>query len=484
MQSPGVKPADILGFIDKFYTKIDDDQSSSENEPGPAGRPGSPTIDRAFQEQVWKWLTRHPDVLVGKDRSDNGISLTAAEAQYTDKIVMTVPGAVEDASTSSPFLSHTEQRLQIHSDNSPVKAAESRNPVKVYVTEERRWLAICGHPKDLTKVFETEFVLLSVIAANRENGILQGDLVKESGQDKRSVPKRTDLLRDKGYIEKRNVQLRSSKTSWLVLGRFASSTTNDLTTTMPIWVNPDGNAENESVDFHILIQSIFAALKEKPMITLADLKKQLDMTTRWRARVLSKVVCKLEHIGCLKRVRAASEASKNVRLYFYCVKLIHEPSEKDLTAFYAPTKSQFDEQAVEEKDPEDEDEADQVMLPTTMIAEGSQLQEVGRIVPHWNPDRSFPNAVRDLIHASGVQGLTNKVCDSCQCTNPDADLGPGIKTTVYGSFCPTTAGASDDEADWSMAPIATIIFATPGYRARQNSIGHAPLIRAIFVTQF
>ena len=412
LRSTGNTPTDVLGFINKFYTNINDDQPSSENDLGPAGGHGSPTIDRAFQEQVWKWLTRHPDVLVGKDRSGNKMSLTAAEAQYTNETAMATPGALKDPSMSSTLFEHTEKRPRLHSENSPVMAAEPSNPVKVYVTEERVWLAICGHPKDLAKVFENEFVLLSVIAAHRESGILQGDLVKESGQDKRSVPKRTDLLRDKGYIEKRNVQLRGSKTSRLVLRRFGSTVTNELSTTMPVWVNPNGNAENESVDFHILIRSLFAALKEKSMITREDLKTELDMTTKWRARILTKAVCKLEHIGCLRRVRAASEASKNSRVYFHCVKLIHEPSEKDLAAFYAPARYLFDEQAVEERYPEDEEEANQAMLEATMNVEGDQLQEVGRIVPHWNPDRSFPNAVHDLIHASGTQGLTNKVCDS------------------------------------------------------------------------
>src|SRR5271170_7392454 len=80
--------------------------------------------------------------------------------------------------------------------------------LKVFVSEERMYLAICGHVRDVNRIFDMEFALLSVIASHRETGILQGDLVRQSGQDKRTVPKRTDCLHEKGYIDKRAVQVK------------------------------------------------------------------------------------------------------------------------------------------------------------------------------------------------------------------------------------------------------------------------------------
>jgi predicted transcriptional regulator len=350
---------------------------------------------------------------VGKDGRGNKMSLTAVEAQYTNETAAASPEILEDPLTSSTVLIPNDQHRHVPPKSSLVKSTKTDYALKVYVTEERMWLAICGHPKDFTKVFETEFALLSIIAAHGEGGILQGDLVKESGQDKRSVPKRTDLLRDKGYIEKRNVQLRGSKTSRLIFRRFQSSGVNELITPMPVWVGPDGRAENEAVDFHFLVQNLFSVLKEKQIITRDDLKKELEMTTKWRARVLAKAVRKLEHIGCLSRVKAASEASRKVRLYFFCIKLIHEPSEKDLEAFFAPATNLLDEHVFEEQDLEEEDEAEHMMAEPTMRVEGNQLQEIGRVVPQWNPDRSLPNALHNLVHDAGTQGLTNKVCDLC-----------------------------------------------------------------------
>jgi transcription factor C subunit 3 len=55
-----------------------------------------------------------------------------------------------------------------------------------------------------------DFILLSIIAAHRGKGILQPELTRISGQDKRSTPLRTQRLHDKGYIEKKSANQRSS----------------------------------------------------------------------------------------------------------------------------------------------------------------------------------------------------------------------------------------------------------------------------------
>jgi hypothetical protein len=359
---------------------------------------------------VWRWLSKHPDVLIGTDRRGNKMSLSAVEAQYLKAPPTASPDTTKDTPYSRVVLDPNVQQRPRSSSESRAKAVDA---LRVYVNEERMWLAICGHSKDLTKVFDTEFALLSIIAAHREVGILQGDLVKESGQDKRSVPKRTDQLRKKGYIEKRVVHLKGLKTSRLVLRRFAFNTVNDLITSMPLSVGPRGIMLDESLDFHVLIRSLFTVLKEKQIITRDDLKKELDMTTQWRARVLSRAVRKLEAIGCLKRVKAASELSKEVRYYFPCIKLIREPSERDLDAFHTSGTSLADEHAFDEPDLEDEDDAGQSVVGQLSSAGKNRLEEVDRLVPQWNPDRSLTNTLFDLVHQAGVQGFTNRVGDLC-----------------------------------------------------------------------
>jgi hypothetical protein len=91
---------------------------------------------------------------------------------------------------------------------------------RLYASQNRIWQALTGHSIDLKKVPTMEFALLSIIAANGANGITQPDLVHFSGQDKRSVPHRTDELARKGYIVKNPVQAGKARTSLCVHTKF------------------------------------------------------------------------------------------------------------------------------------------------------------------------------------------------------------------------------------------------------------------------
>jgi hypothetical protein len=93
---------------------------------------------------------------------------------------------------------------------------------RLYASQNRIWQALTGHSMDLKKVPTMEFALLSIIAANGANGITQPDLTHVSGQDKRSVPHRTDELARKGYIVKNPVQAGKARTSLCVHRKFIS----------------------------------------------------------------------------------------------------------------------------------------------------------------------------------------------------------------------------------------------------------------------
>jgi hypothetical protein len=95
---------------------------------------------------------------------------------------------------------------------------------RLYASQNRIWQALTGHSIDLKKVPTMEFALLSIIAANGANGITQPDLTQFSGQDKRSVPHRTDELARKGYIVKNPVQAGKARTSLCVHTKFVSET--------------------------------------------------------------------------------------------------------------------------------------------------------------------------------------------------------------------------------------------------------------------
>jgi hypothetical protein len=84
---------------------------------------------------------------------------------------------------------------------------------RLFTSQNQTWIAITGHPIDLNKVPGSEFVLLSIIATSGPRGISQPELQKLSGQDKRSVPARTESLHKKGYIDKRPIQWEKARTS-------------------------------------------------------------------------------------------------------------------------------------------------------------------------------------------------------------------------------------------------------------------------------
>lgn len=107
--------------------------------------------------------------------------------------------------------------------------SKSNPGIRLYASENRMWHALAGHGPDLSKIKSFDFACLSIIAACGPKGILQNDLIRISGQDKRSLPARTDRLRNGGYVEKTNVCVQLSNptralhTSRCTLKRFVKS---------------------------------------------------------------------------------------------------------------------------------------------------------------------------------------------------------------------------------------------------------------------
>ena len=87
-------------------------------------------------------------------------------------------------------------------------------------TEDRVYNTICGHERAVDRVTPLEWALLDCIAATRAEGILQGDLGRQTKQNKHSVPARTNRLQAGGYIVKQPFMLGNTKTSRCVLRRY------------------------------------------------------------------------------------------------------------------------------------------------------------------------------------------------------------------------------------------------------------------------
>ncbi len=368
--------SEILKAIEDFYQNAPQDPSQRRQ-----------TVDRRFKAKVWSWLMRHPEVSVEPEAEWHSISLEEAEQknrELAETAEIDAPRVDEDQDEAPPVASH----------------------IRILVSKERMWYALTGHEPDETKVPASEFLLLSIVAMHKSDGVAQTDLVRLSGQDKRSVPKRTDALAQKGYVEKRPIQIKSARTSLVTFRRFVKPATVESTAEGPF----DGTAARPIINFNAFTAKLFEILTEFGIISRNDLKRRLGFDDRWRWRILSRALRKFERIGVLKRVRAKSQYNK----MHPCVMLLREPTETDIAKFNAVSgdmNRDLDDQADVDEDIDDAAgdgtiDGDEGGLE---MAKDKSVIEAGRSVPSWTPDRPVGNQIFDIVNSSGTEGITNQV---------------------------------------------------------------------------
>ncbi|PTU17290.1 hypothetical protein P175DRAFT_0487634 [Aspergillus ochraceoroseus IBT 24754] len=370
----GASPTDILSFIDVFYAKSAKEESNRRQ-----------TIDRRWQGKVWQWLTKNPEVSVGKNREGNGLSLAEVE----------------------------QRQLASQEADSEPQPETGNGPIRVFVSKERTWLAITGHEPDETKVLPMEFALLSIIASRKSSGIAQPELIRLSGQDKRSVPKRTDVLQQKGYIEKRAIQIKAARTSLCTLRRFLDQ--GNASTERPTVQNLDAGIDaNKMIDFASFTTRLFEILREYQIISRNDLKGLLGFADRWRWRILSRALRKFERIGVLKRVKALSQYADTQKKFHPCVMLVRDPTEKDFELFHEFSKNIYSslEQGGNAEFEEDIDGENATQEPSSggalaVVKREEDVEFSGRTLPVWSPDRNIHNQIFELIDRTGTTGSTN-----------------------------------------------------------------------------
>ena len=251
--SSGALPSDFISYVKSYYA------DTSRPSPDVVAKADtststktSPNIDRPFLEHVWKWLIKHPEIRIGDHAGHKQLTLSEVEARnaaiaQSKTLEPAVPGPEhgEDSTTQASEDVASKQdvdptQVQVAADSeaqahltnsqksqvgpakqSRTKAARGEKPdtraspknattqstlqpvIRLYTSRRRMWYAITDHGPDEARVKSFDFVCLSVIAASGPKGILQHDLTSITGQDKRSLPGRTDRLRDGGYIVKK-----------------------------------------------------------------------------------------------------------------------------------------------------------------------------------------------------------------------------------------------------------------------------------------
>ncbi|EHY53091.1 hypothetical protein ABEF92_003942 [Exophiala dermatitidis] len=387
----GVTINDVAAFTSAFYQEPDSNHAAEAAAPN-LSLSQSVAVDERFLSKIWTWFGRHPDVSIGDNGEYNEIPLSEIERKFPGYLHINgepaqPEGGDQDKDAAQPTPAADEPHHTIRS------STVSDGP-RIRVNDERRSLAICGHPLDTSKVSSLEFDLLSHIAAARSNGILQGDLRQATGQDKRSVPKRTDTLQKKGYIIKTTVYRKGIKTSRLFLKKFAPTVSHDATQTS------HGSSVRD------VVRRIFDVLSKEKLVPQSKLAEVLSLKTSAESAILVGILHQLERLKCVKRIRSAVGPSATVSDLQHFVQLLRPAGLDELENF--DTENLKLDQSLDDLSSL-ADLADDIdpVIDVSATDDRAEGNGISRHVARWNPDRLISNIVVDAVRHRGEAGMTN-----------------------------------------------------------------------------
>ncbi|XXH00535.1 hypothetical protein Hte_006883 [Hypoxylon texense] len=394
-------------------------------------RAGSGSYDIAVASRVWRWLVVRSDVSVGTNRKFNHLSLDEILAYPEEEDLLPSTDNAEESSNQTP--TPAQDRQPTSTGRRELGPAAQKYRPRLHVSEICQWQMLAGHAPDLKRIPVFEWKALVDIASVREKGILQGDLVRLSGQDKRSLPTRTDALARKGYIIKQPIILRGCRSSKLWLSRYAESAkvnrdglnfdkvdlskealTKDLG---PVPFSDIWNGER--IDYIAIAQTFNAMVKAWGVMRYSDIRAKLDVENRVpQMRALAKTSRWFTSIGAVTFV--AARFSNAQRLYKDCVKFVREPTADEWKVFRTtPTahikvpsarlgkrgqasRSKYSNEInfsphsqAKLKRASDKEHQDQLLNPEELTS------------PLWTPHKPMVNTAFEIIKRAGPRGSSN-----------------------------------------------------------------------------
>ncbi|KAH9877975.1 hypothetical protein J1614_003192 [Plenodomus biglobosus] len=452
----GAGSADFYRFVQKFYERIEDDGPSSGGSSTPSGL-SSDGLGRKFYEKVWRWVSGHSDMRIIYQKEVRQYTLTEFEAaelhetgtsggtsmvipeqltrtpdsesKQPSQTLLSMGGALRERArkeTQSPTAKATivtsstsrtpPHQLRRHSsggdhDAEPVfdDPETTVTAPRLYASQGRIWQALTGHGIDLKKVPSMEFVLLSLITARGSQGIPQTDLIRASGQDKRSVPHRTDELARKGYIVKVPVQAGKVRTSLCVHHKFASQS------------HFIGSSAQEDVyreDSFVLsgfVHLIYNTFKDAGVVPTRELRTRLGVPmTTWNKRATQGALVRLDQTGMIKRLSVRKKKSEDS--WLTCIRILREPRDEDVMNLGFRRQGIGTGHAADEVLDDDAD-GDTLMRDLEVDTLEDENADVGtqankplsisdsdRIPPQWTPDQFVANFAFDAVALGGSDG--------------------------------------------------------------------------------
>ncbi|KAK1046163.1 hypothetical protein LTS16_006075 [Friedmanniomyces endolithicus] len=241
------------------------------------------------------------------------------------------------------------RRKNAGGDSTPALEDEGTetSPKRMFVTREPMWQAITGTSfKDAwARVPQLEFDLLSVIAAHGTGGVIQGRLTNLAGQDKQSVPRRTDFLATKGYILKTAVLDQGHETSLLRLKKFveADDVRHDDPSRPAVTRDQKGRVNVDLAP--LLVQTVnLVKLQPDQIMAIEDLGTALGFPQKTKLERLRFLKCvrRLAESGCFLKCSAQPSDHDGAVMSesVLCLRLVREPTDADKAQWlrsYFPT---------------------------------------------------------------------------------------------------------------------------------------------------
>ncbi|KAH7377781.1 hypothetical protein BKA66DRAFT_467206 [Pyrenochaeta sp. MPI-SDFR-AT-0127] len=453
----GASSADFFRFIQTYHEQP---RIRSAAISGDEDAPALPLrgLGRTFHERVWYWVSNHPDIRIvykneictyslsefeAAELQETGGSGAKSTSDHVQPEITLVEGAKQPSEALSAMREVLRERLTkegygLKNDitlDSPASTIALSRPLprsvpevirvaapifdepestitapRLFASQNRIWQALTNHGIDLKKVPSMEFVLLSLIAARGADGITQPELTQLSGQDKRSVPHRTNELARKGYIVKNPVQAGKIRTSLCVHTKFISQ--NHFLTSGAV---EDVFQEGTFV-LSGFVHLLYSKLKDAGIVPTRDIRKKLGVPMRtWNKRATQGALIRLDQTGMIKRFRVRKKHHEDS--WATCVQILREPRDEDVSNLGFRRQATAIDETVDELLDEDVD-GDTLMrdLEVDMLDTGASshvdmdanaqhdVETSGRIPPQWTPDRFLANMVYDVVALGGENG--------------------------------------------------------------------------------
>ncbi|KAI0024549.1 hypothetical protein F4780DRAFT_607602 [Xylariomycetidae sp. FL0641] len=430
----GCTVTNLLAAIDSFYQQSAEERFANGDGPEPPGEPSYAATRQGLDvaSKVWSWLVRRPDVSVGTNRQFNDLPLEDI-LRLPEDTDSESPAPTQESTTRKQTASRKPREEPNQEQSQSQDGGRSVRP-RLHVSEERQWRMIAGHGPDSKRLPLFEWRALVDIASVKGNGILQGDLVRLTGQDKRSLPTRTDSLARKGYIIKRPFLLRGCRSSKLWLAQFAEEAERDDEGEGLQLDKVDLSKEalsrdlepvsfcykwnRDRLDYVAIAQTFIALTRAWGLIRYCDVRTKLGVDGKTRQmRALGKTSRWLTNIGAVSFV--AARFAGNYRLFKDCVKYHRDPTPFEWEDFRTTPKANLRVpsarlgkrgEASRAKHKALESAGSKLLFkppkPSTASAPGRPTGFP--IIPNfWNPHKPMSNLVYEIVNRAGPGGSVN-----------------------------------------------------------------------------